>query len=126
MPPKITNVRIEGLLEVDVMFALPDDTRVRECSRWEANVTAKFTEAILPRIGPSLFDERLQARERFIPLSGNPVERTAGSVERLGLQLEKNFAPPAHAADQARALKGSQVLGDRLAGEPRPGRQVRD
>jgi hypothetical protein len=64
-----------------------------------------------------LLDERLQPRQRVVPLAGDAVEGAAGFVDRLGLELEEPFASLSKASDEAGVLEHAKMLGDGLSGE---------
>ena len=76
---------------------------------------------------PSLIlDEGFQSTQRVLPLVGDAVEIRLELFEGLQPELEQIPAAGANAAHDAGTFEQAQMLGDRLAGEPRTVGEPRD
>ena len=78
------------------------------------------------RATPTSFDERLEARERFVPLLRDAVEVRPHGHEARGLQPIETLAAGALPSHDAGSLQHAQMLGDRLSRQRRALRQSRD
>src|SRR6202051_2166039 len=67
----------------------------------------------------SALDERLQPRQRLIPLLGHQIQVFAQILQRPRIELESTFPTAATAVHDACALEHSKMLGDRLAAKRR-------
>ena len=74
----------------------------------------------------SVFDERLQSRQRLIPLLGDGIKIFPDSFHRLRIELEMALAPSADAANNSDTLQHSEMLGNGLAGQTRAFGQLRN
>jgi hypothetical protein len=81
---------------------------------------AAFAKSLSP------LHQRLQPRQRFVPLGRDRVEKTPRRLDPLRLELPDSLAPPAHAADDAGLSENAQVLGHSLTRHAGAGRQARD
>src|SRR5258708_25349165 len=69
------------------------------------------------RVPTLVFDERLQPRQRVVPLLGYVIEIFPSVLDRLRLKLEQAFAPDADATHDACVRQDSQVFRHRLPRE---------
>jgi hypothetical protein len=60
------------------------------------------------------FDGPLQARQSFVPLTGDAIETATRLMELVRLELPQSLAANANVADQTGPGKNVQVFGDRL------------
>lgn len=72
------------------------------------------------------FDERLQPRQRTVPVFGNTVKICPRLIDRTRVEFKPAFAAATNVAYDARALQHSQMLRDGLPRQARPRRQLRD
>src|SRR5690606_6872741 len=72
------------------------------------------------------FDQRLQAGDRVVPLRRDLLQAAAHLVELAGTDAPDALAAAPLVADQPRAGEHAQVLGHRLASQPRAVRQPRN
>src|SRR5271166_4470001 len=79
-----------------------------------------------PIVVCSFFNERLQPRQRLIPLSRYEIEILFDSCNRLRIEFEKALAAPADAVHNPCALQHTKMLGDRLPSQIGTVRQLRD
>src|SRR5580693_2551219 len=72
------------------------------------------------------FDERLQAGECLIPLLGDEIQILLHSCDRLGIEFESGLAALMDAAHDACSLQHPEVFGNRLPGQLRTLRELRN
>src|SRR5579863_6885561 len=85
-----------------------------------------LTTADLTRSCRSALHERPEPCQRLLPLLGHALEVSPQLLQWLWVPLEAALTPETAAAHQARALEHPQMLGDRLARQPRAVRQLCD
>lgn len=74
----------------------------------------------------SPFYKRFEPQQRIFPLLRDRVERSAGFVDRAGLEFKDLLTALADMPDQASVAEDAKVLGDCLAGEPGASGEARD
>src|SRR3989441_3674244 len=75
-----------------------------------------FVIAVLPL----LFDERLQAFGRVVPLRGDVVEVLLGFLQAFAVQVPDPLPPPARVAHEPHVAEGVEVARNRLTRHPGP------
>ena len=74
----------------------------------------------------SILHERPQSGQRLVPLLGDEMQVFADFCDGLRIELEMALAAGANTVDNSRTLQDAEMLGDRLAGEPRAFGELRD